>query len=447
MMNSLSVINQSKSEESFLHKEPTKGGNTSPKKLSDSISASPILLDSQNTNCSTATNIASSYLEFLLSLGPICLSKSQKLFTTNINVKNLNLEEENKEKKREDLGENSENNYIGKKRKILFKSVKKKDDVNLFKTYQYASNTMKFNMECKRQQKKKIFKINKNIETGINDGRWSYNEHIKFIEAVVKFGKNWSNIAKYLGTRTPNQVRSHSQKFYFKLRDIKNNELNINFQNRNIKNIFDIIYLIKERKKSNDDENEYVINTLISLTKNLNYNFLKDLYKNKIEEQNKDIINVNKKDVFKIFKNDIKAIEDPEKKIDDSKKIETDINEKLINNNIKEKEEQKEEKITLDNNINDINIFKIKVEESEDENVGEEKEESENEKAEEADKKEEAEEELEEREVEKEEEIPYEYIYPQENQKYIFVDGILFPENALNFSDMINLDYKKRNFM
>ena len=100
MMNSLSVINQSKSEESFLHKEPTKGGNTSPKKLSDSNSASPILLDSQNTNCSTATSIASSYLEFLLSLGPNCLSKSQKLFTTNINVKNLNLEEENKEKKR-----------------------------------------------------------------------------------------------------------------------------------------------------------------------------------------------------------------------------------------------------------------------------------------------------------------------------------------------------------
>ena len=171
------------------------------------------------------------------------------------------------------------------------------------------------------------------------------------------------------------------------------------------------------------------------------------MYKNKIKEQNKDIINVNKKDVFKIFKNDIKAIEDPEKKIDDSKKIETDINEKLINNNIKEKEGQKEEKITLDNNINDINIFKIKVEESEDENVGEEKEESENEKAEKADEKEEAEEELEEREVEKEEEIPYEYIYTQENQKYIFVDGILFPENALNFSDMINLDYKKRNFM
>ena len=300
---------------------------------------------------------------------------------------------------------------------------------------------IKKNKKKKKKKKKKIFKINKNID----DGRWSYNEHIKFIEAIVKFGKNWSNIAKYLGTRTPNQVRSHSQKFYFKLRDIKNNELNINFQNRNIKNIFDIIYLIKERKKSNDDENEYVINTLISLTKNLNYNFLQDLYKNKIKEQNKDIINVNKKDVFK---NDIKTIEDPEKKIDDSKKIETDINEKLINNNIKENEEQKEEKITLDNNINDISIFKIKVEESEDENVGEEKEESENEKAEKADEKEEAEEEeLEEREVEKEEEIPYEYIYTQENQKYIFVDGILFPENALNFSDMINLDYQKRNFM
>ena len=100
-MNTLSIINQTKSEESFLHKDPTKGENNLQKKLSDSNSSSPILLDSQNTNCSTGTSIASSsYIEFVLSLGQIWLSKSQKPFTTNIYVKNLNSTDDNKEKKK-----------------------------------------------------------------------------------------------------------------------------------------------------------------------------------------------------------------------------------------------------------------------------------------------------------------------------------------------------------
>ena len=146
-----------------------------------------------------------------------------------------------KKKKKEALGENSsENNYIGKKRKIRFKSIKKKTELNLFKAYKYASNPVKFNIIGQKQLRRKTFKINKSNEIGINDGRWSYKEHIKFIEAVVKFGKNWFIIAKYVGTRTPNQIRSHSQKFYYKLRAIQNNELNIDFQNKNIKNIFDM---------------------------------------------------------------------------------------------------------------------------------------------------------------------------------------------------------------
>ena len=50
-----------------------------------------------------------------------------------------------------------------------------------------------------------------------NEGRWTYEEHIKFIESFVNYGKRWEIIQKYVGTRSREQIRSHSQKFFFRL--------------------------------------------------------------------------------------------------------------------------------------------------------------------------------------------------------------------------------------
>jgi SHAQKYF class myb-like DNA-binding protein len=48
---------------------------------------------------------------------------------------------------------------------------------------------------------------------------WSEEEHAKFLEALEIFGsKNVKEIAKFLGTRTPAQVRSHAQKYFLKLK-------------------------------------------------------------------------------------------------------------------------------------------------------------------------------------------------------------------------------------
>lgn len=48
-------------------------------------------------------------------------------------------------------------------------------------------------------------------------GRWTKEEHQRFIEGVKKFGKNWKQVEEYVGTRTGAQVRSHAQKFFNKL--------------------------------------------------------------------------------------------------------------------------------------------------------------------------------------------------------------------------------------
>lgn len=84
------------------------------------------------------------------------------------------------------------------------------------------------------------------IENGVNEGRWDENEHLKFIEAINRYGNEWKEVQRLVGTRSSSQVRSHAQKFFFKLKAFKDSSLGIDFTSNDIKNFSDIISLIKE---------------------------------------------------------------------------------------------------------------------------------------------------------------------------------------------------------
>jgi SHAQKYF class myb-like DNA-binding protein len=104
--------------------------------------------------------------------------------------------------------------------------------------------------------------INKNI----NEGRWSSDEHIRFLRAYINFGKKYKLSQKYIGSRNSMQIRSHAQKFFFKLKNLKNERFD--FTDDNIKNLLDVFELIKANNKTNIDNKEYIVNTLIELCKN-----------------------------------------------------------------------------------------------------------------------------------------------------------------------------------
>ena len=50
------------------------------------------------------------------------------------------------------------------------------------------------------------------------NGRWSKDEHNKFIEAIILYGNDWKKVQKHVSTRTGTQARSHAQKFLMKLK-------------------------------------------------------------------------------------------------------------------------------------------------------------------------------------------------------------------------------------
>ena len=81
------------------------------------------------------------------------------------------------------------------------------------------------------------------------EGRWTLKEHIQFLQALDKFGISWKKISDLIPSRTPNQIRSHSQKFYKKLKACKDTELGIDFTSRHINNVNDMITHIKSVNK------------------------------------------------------------------------------------------------------------------------------------------------------------------------------------------------------
>ena len=172
-----------------------------------------------------------------------------------------------------------ENKFLGKKIKYHFNIIKDKSS-NIKSEFLENQNDNNINLEKNSyfniEEIKSIKTPNKNNnhkekKFSLNEGRWSFEEHIKFIEALVDYGKNWKDVQKYVGTRSPAQARSHAQKFLLKLKMIKNDELNIDFTNNNIKNLSDVIEVIKSKNENNENERNYIINTLINLSETISY--------------------------------------------------------------------------------------------------------------------------------------------------------------------------------
>ncbi|TNV84757.1 hypothetical protein FGO68_gene6994 [Halteria grandinella] len=72
--------------------------------------------------------------------------------------------------------------------------------------------------------------------TGLKHGRWTKDEHFRFLEALKLFGKEWRSVQKHVCTRTSTQARSHAQKFFVKI-EKRNQTLEAFLENLDLQNI------------------------------------------------------------------------------------------------------------------------------------------------------------------------------------------------------------------
>ena len=61
----------------------------------------------------------------------------------------------------------------------------------------------------KKERKRSFISLN-GAEGKQKNGRWSVMEHVRFLEALKNYGKNWKKVEEHVATRTSTQARSHA---------------------------------------------------------------------------------------------------------------------------------------------------------------------------------------------------------------------------------------------
>ena len=198
-------------------------------------------------------------------------------------------------------------------------------------------NKISIQIEDNIKEKKK--EIHSETIPKYNQGRWNMEEHKKFIMGILEYGNDWKKVQKLIKTRSSTQARSHAQKFFLRIKNDLNLNVNKNVlfnekknlginDNFSIKFFFDLLNNFDKSKsclketKLNQEQKEKLIKILnnYSSIDELNSNELKDsqnndnkiiintsinlLEKNEIEENNikRKKVKIKKEKIFNIVK-------------------------------------------------------------------------------------------------------------------------------------------------
>lgn len=109
---------------------------------------------------------------------------------------------------------------------------------------------------CAKLHKKEIHTTDlEKIEhlAACNYGRWSDAEHKLFIEALIRFGKNWNKIKRHIKTRNYYQVVQYTTRFFNRIRKFFDISSNVSYDSMKI--FRKLIYLNQTNKHPNQDPN------------------------------------------------------------------------------------------------------------------------------------------------------------------------------------------------
>ena len=191
---------------------------------------------------------------------------------------------------------------------------------------------------------------NKQKDSNYNTGRWTEEEHKKFVEGILKYGNEWKKVQNVIKTRSSTQARSHAQKFFLRIKkDLNlysqmNKNISLNSEQNNSDDNFSIKYFFEilnendnnkinmKNNKLSEQQKEKLLNFVSKFSNN---NSNKENDKNNIFLNNGDSIKkgLNKKKILKQIIFDIKKDCSIRNDINSKKKI--DNIELICNNQLK----------------------------------------------------------------------------------------------------------------
>lgn len=122
-------------------------------------------------------------------------------------------------------------------------------NINYLPTYNYTRSTI-FQIAKVKKTKKEIILFEEKkesrylqkkrlLQNKFSEGRWDKKEHLLFLDGILKYGNQWKEIEGLIGNRTSIQIRSHSQKFFYKVNKL--NLFNIISEKTSIENLKDVV--------------------------------------------------------------------------------------------------------------------------------------------------------------------------------------------------------------
>ena len=158
-------------------------------------------------------------------------------------------------------------------------------------------------------------------KTESQNGRWTKEEHTRFIDAIIKYGNDWKKVQRHVATRTSTQARSHAQKFLMKLKrseKIRSKKINLNlswaksislikseFTTSELKDLLYSVSTSKKRKSSQSEKNEDICSTNededLTLTSNDDVNMSCNWYNE--ENDNIDVNSIKRRKDSEYIKN------------------------------------------------------------------------------------------------------------------------------------------------
>jgi SHAQKYF class myb-like DNA-binding protein len=136
---------------------------------------------------------------------------------------------------------------------------------NIIKINSYINldtNTKKRNYSLTKEGAIRSSSMNQGVKLSV--GRWTKEEHIRFLKGLIKYGCDWNMVHKIVKTISRAQARSHAQKYFIKMKKILKSKI-IQYNLENLLNCtFNLIINFNGGQPMTVNQKKRMLNIIIS---------------------------------------------------------------------------------------------------------------------------------------------------------------------------------------